>query len=118
MRTTEPRHVVDVLERCIALRRLAPEPGHDIDTRDRRLRYRLRRPRIDLAEPAGEVVDPEFCLVHQVRSHNSNVGCEEALRANRHVLLLPGQRGSEHDELWAFDERILDVVPRIEVVTV
>src|SRR5262245_35858593 len=113
MRATKPRHVVDVLERRVALRGLRPEPGHDVDTRDRRLRYRLRRQRIDLAEPAGEAVDPEFRLVHQVRSEYSDVGCDEALRANRHVLLLPGQRGSEHDVLWALDQRVLDVVPRV-----
>src|SRR5882672_10587530 len=107
MRPTEPRQVVDVLERRTALRGFRPEPRHHVNTRDRRLRYWLRRQWIELSEPAGEAVDPEFRFVHQIRSQDSDVGCDEALGANRHVLPLPGQRRRKDDVLWTVDERVL-----------
>src|SRR5262249_12501526 len=118
VRTAEPRHVVDVLERRIALRRLGADPRHHRDTGECRLRYSPWRLRIERSEPAGEAVDPELRLVHQVRSQDSDVGCDEALGANRHVLPLPGQGSREHDVLWTVDERVLDVVPRVEAVAI
>jgi hypothetical protein len=118
VRTKEPGQVVDVLERHIPLRRVSPEPGDYGDTRDSRLRYLLRRVRIEFAEPADEAVDPKLRLVHQIRSQYSNVGSGEALRANRHVLSLARQRRREHNVLWTVNERILDVVTRIQAVSV
>src|ERR1700750_369173 len=106
MGAKKTRHVVDVLERRIALGGLRREPRHDVDTRDRGLRDGLRRMRIELPEPAGAAVCPELPFAYQIRSQDSDVGDDEALGANRHILPLPGQRGSEHDVLWTVHERL------------